>query len=65
MELYDSTPDSFYNFIELSLSKGRVEDGLIKNSFKYAFDGDSEEKFIHLYLDFHDKIVTPEDERIQ
>jgi len=65
MELYDNTVDSFHDFIEFSISKGRAEDGLIKNAFKYAFDREVEEKFIHLYLDFHDKIVTPDEERLQ
>ena len=65
MELYDNTVESFHDFIDLSLSKGRAEDGLLKNSFKYAFDGENDERFIHLYLDYHNELITPDSERIK
>lgn len=65
MELYDNTLHSFNEFIDSALSKGRAEDGLLKNTFKYAFDTENEEHFINLYFEDHEKIVTPDSARLQ
>ena len=65
MEIYDNTVESFNEFINLYISRGREEDGLVKNSFKYAFDLEDGEKFIHLYLDSPESFVTTGIDRIQ
>ncbi len=65
MEIYDNTPESFNEFVNLYISRGREEDGLVKNSFKFLFDVENEEKFIHLYLDNPETFVTSDIDRIQ
>jgi len=65
MEIYDNTVESFNEFVNLHISRGREEDGLVKNSFKYVFDVEDEEKFVHLYLDNPESFVTTGIDRIQ
>ena len=63
MELYDNTVESFNEFIDLSFNNGRAEDGLLKNTYKYIYDGEDDERFIHLYLDFQNEIASQGSER--
>lgn len=65
MELYDNTVDSFHDFIDLYFTNGRSEEGLVKNTFKYAFDGETEERFLHLYFDYQDEAEAQASQRIK
>jgi len=65
MELYDGSPESFNEFLDLVLSRGSQDDELIRNAFKYAFDVEDQEKFIHFYLDNPDSLPNSNMNRIQ
>ena len=65
MELYDGTPESFNEFLDLVLSRGSQEDHLVRNAFKLAFDLEQQENFIHFYLDHSDSQSSTNIDRIQ
>lgn len=64
MDAYEHNIDSFFEFIDICLSKGHSDQDLLQNTFKFAFENEPEEKFKDLYLDNHQQLVKSDSDRI-
>ena len=64
MELYEDNIESFIEFTDYSIKGGDFKEGLLKNTFKLIYDTESNEKFIHFYLDYDKSLLNFDNDRI-